>query len=258
MKNEDIEESRKKSRAVGGVILVIVGTGLLLQRLDIKGIPDYVFSWQMLLIAIGIVLGFRHNFRAGGWIVMVAVGGIFLAGEIQEWPYDTARFIWPVVMIGIGIIVIFKRNYSTKEWADRKRQFGARYSKEWTEHSGGNMPPITGDDVIDATAIFGSVDKVVMSKKFKRGDVTAIFGGTVLNFMKADIDGTATLDVTAIMGGCEIIVPANWKVKVDVTTIMGGVDDKRYLDLIPTTGPEKLLILTGTCIMGGLEIKSYA
>ena len=246
MKNEDIEESRKKSRAVGGMILVIIGTGLLLQRLDIKGIPDYVFSWQMLLIAIGIVLGFRHNFRVGGWMVMVAVGGIFLAGEIQQWPYDTARFIWPVVMIGIGIIVIFKRNYSTKEWAERKKQYGA------------SIISTSGDDVIDATAIFGSVDKVVMSKNFKGGDVTSIFGGTVLNFMKADIDGTATLDVTAIMGGCEIIVPAHWKVKVDVTTIMGGVDDKRYLDAVNSAGPEKLLILTGTCIMGGLEIKSYA
>ncbi|MGO4293836.1 LiaF transmembrane domain-containing protein [Chitinophaga sp. RAB17] len=245
MKNEDIEESRKKSRAVGGAILVIIGTGLLLQRLDLD-LPNWLFSWQMILIAIGIVLGFRHNFRMGGWLVMVAIGGIFLAGEIQAWPYDTARFIWPVVMIGVGVIVIFKRNYSTKEWADRKKQFGA------------SIASASGDDVIDATAIFGSVDKVIMSKNFKGGDVTSIFGGTVLNFMKADIDGTAKLDVTAIMGGCEIIIPANWKVKMDVTTIMGGVDDKRYLDTIPSTGPEKLLILTGTCIMGGLEIKSYA
>jgi predicted membrane protein len=245
MKNEDIEESRKKSRAVGGAILVIIGTGLLLQRLDLN-LPNWLFSWQMILIAIGTVVGFRHNFRVGAWMVMVIVGGIFLAGEVLSWPYDTARFIWPVAMITIGVIVIVKRNYTTREWAERKRQFGA------TEESA------SGEDVLDATAIFGSVDKIVMSKNFKGGDVTSIFGGTVLNFMKADIDGTATLDVTAIFGGCEIIVPANWKVKVDVTTIMGGVDDKRYLDMIPSTGPEKLLILKGTCIMGGLEIKSYA
>jgi len=245
MKNEDIEESRKKGRAVGGAILVIVGTCLLLQRLDLK-VPDYWFSWQMILIAVGVVLGFRHNFRMGGWLVMVAIGGFFLAAEIQNWPFDTARFIWPVALIGVGIIVIFKRNYSTKEWADRKKRFGA------------SIVGATGDDYLDATAIFGSVDKVVMSKNFKGGDVTSIFGGTVLNFMKADIEGTATLDVTAIMGGCEIIVPANWKIKVDVTTIMGGVDDKRYLDVMTGTGPEKLLILTGTVIMGGMEIKSYA
>lgn len=245
MKNEDIEEARKKGRATGGAILVIIGLGLLLQRLDLN-LPNWLFSWQMILIAIGVVLGFRHNFRFGGWMIMVLVGGIFLAGDIMAWPYDTARFIWPVAMIAIGLTVILKRNYSTKEWADRKKQFGA------------SIAGATGEDVLDATAIFGSVDKVVMSKNFKGGDVTSIFGGTVLNFMKADIDGTATLDVTAIFGGCEIIVPANWKVKVDVTTIMGGVDDKRYLDMMTNTGPEKLLILTGTCIMGGLEIKSYA
>ena len=97
-----------------------------------------------------------------------------------------------------------------------------------------------------------------MSKNFKGGDVTSIFGGTVLNFMKADIQGTAVLDVTAIFGGCEIIVPSNWKLKVDVTSIMGGVDDKRYPELLTDNGPEKMLILKGSCIFGGLEIKSYS
>lgn len=245
MKNEDIEESRRKSRSVGGFILIIIGTVLLLQRLDLN-IPSYWLSWQMILIAIGIVLGVRHRFRIGGWMVMVGVGVVFLLGEVQKWPYDTAQFIWPVVMIGIGLMVIFKRNFSTREWAEKKKQFGA------------NVTSVSGDDVLDVTAIFGSVDRVITSKAFRGGDVTAIMGGSVLNFIKADIEGTATLDVTAIMGGCEIIVPANWNVKVDINSIMGGVDDKRFLDLMPPAGEGKLLILKGTCIMGGIEIKSYA
>ena len=245
MKNEDIEASRRKGRFAGGAIMIIVGAGLLLQRLNLN-IPSWVLSWQMLVICIGLILGFKHNFKLGGWLVPVVVGGIFLAGEISEWPYESARFIWPVVLIMIGISIILKRNYSENEWHFRKKRFAP--DEEY----------INSDDMIDASAIFGSVNKIVMSKNFRGGDVTSIFGGTELNFMKADINNTAVVDVTAIFGGCEIIVPSNWKVKVDITTILGGVEDKRPMELMTSAASDKLLILKGSCIFGGVEIKSYA
>lgn len=254
MKNEDIEASRRKSRGVGGVILIIVGVCLLLQRLHLN-LPYWLFSWQTILMVVGIAVGVSHNFRGIGWFIMVLVGGIFLAGDIFDWPYSSAEFIWPVVLIAVGVSVIAKRSYSTKQWKDKKANFATDFASHLGEVSASGAD---NDDVLNATAIFGSVDKVVMSKNFKGGDVTSIFGGTVLNFMKADIQGTAVLDVTAIFGGCEIIVPSNWKLKVDVTSILGGVDDKRYPELLTNNGPEKMLVLRGSCIFGGLEIKSYS
>jgi predicted membrane protein len=146
----------------------------------------------------------------------------------------------------IGISIILKRNYSENEWHFRKKRFAP--DEEY----------INSDDMIDASAIFGSVNKIVMSKNFRGGDVTSIFGGTELNFMKADINNIAVVDVTAIFGGCEIIVPSNWKVKVDITTILGGVEDKRPMELMTAAGSDKILILKGSCIFGGVEIKSYA
>jgi predicted membrane protein len=244
MKNEDIDASRRKGRFIGGAVFIIVGACLLLQRLDLN-LPHWLFSWQMILIAVGIVVGAKHNFRFGGWIVMVLVGGIFLANEILNLPYDTARFIWPVALILVGIMLIFKRNYHVTEWPSKKHSFGS--SEEFA----------TGEDMLSANAIFGSVNKVVMSKNFKGGDVSAIFGGAVINFMNADINGTATLDVSAVFGGCEIIVPANWKVQVDIDAILGGVEDKRNTNVISAGPIEKLLILKGSCVFGGVEIKSY-
>lgn len=245
MRNEDIEASRRKGRFVGGAVLIIVGACLLLQRLDLN-LPHWLFSWQMILIAVGIVVGAKHNFRPGGWIVMVLVGGIFLVNEIFDLPYATAQFIWPVVLILVGVMLIFKKNYPAAEWPSKKKSFAA--SEEFS----------TGEDVLNATAIFGSVNKAVMTKNFKGGDVTAIFGGATLNFMKADINGAAVMDITTVFGGCEIIVPANWKVQVDITTILGGVEDKRYMGQQVPNGPiEKLLILKGTCLLGGVEIKSF-
>lgn len=245
MKNEDIEASRRKGRFIGGAVFIIVGACLLLQRLDLS-LPHWLFSWQMILIAIGIVVGAKHSFRFGGWMVMVLVGGIFLANEILHLPYATARFIWPVALILVGIMLIFKKSYPRTDWSSKKQGFGGH--DEFFS---------TGEDVLSANAIFGSVNKVVTSKNFKGGDVSAIFGGAALNFMNADINGSAVIEVSAVFGGCEIIVPANWKVRTDIDAILGGVEDKRHTELISNGPDEKLLILKGSCVCGGVEIKSY-
>ena len=84
----------------------------------------------------------------------------------------------------------------------------------------------------------------------------AFMGGAEFNFGKADIERRAELDVTVIMGGVKLIVPQNWDVELNTTNILGGVDDKRrgHGATIENT---KKLVLTGTVIMGGVEIKSY-
>jgi hypothetical protein len=63
--------------------------------------------------------------------------------------------------------------------------------------------------------------------------------------------------MTTIFGGAEIIIPANWQVKSEIVSIFGGMEDNRY-QRISDDGPEKVLILKGTCVFGGVEIKSYS
>lgn len=243
-------------------MLILVGVGLLLKRLDLD-LPYWLFSWQMLLIVIGLLVGIKHEFRGGGWLAMLIVGGVFLAGEIMQWPYNTARFIWPVVLIAVGIVIMLKRSEDwghncKSNWRATGGHDGWRRDEThgWVAPEDYNAENYS-DDRINATAIFGSVNKLVLSKDFKGGYVSAIFGGGELNFSQADIKDTAVLDVTAIFGGCEIVVPSNWNVRIDVTTILGGVDDKRNPELMRATTGEKTLIIKGSCIFGGVEIKSY-
>ncbi|PSL42640.1 cell wall-active antibiotic response 4TMS protein YvqF [Chitinophaga niastensis] len=254
MKNEDIIASKRRSRGIGGLILIIVGACLLLQRLNLD-IPDWVFSWQMILIVVGLLLGFKKNFKGGGWIAMIAVGGIFMAGEILQWPYDTATFIWPVALIIVGLVVILKRSHTAEIFSYPKKGKYGNYGDYG--NYGSQVQGFSGDDYINTSAIFGGVNKIITSRDFKGGQVTSVFGGTDLNFMKADINGVVEMEVTAIFGGCEIIVPSNWTVKVDITSIMGGVEDNRSMDLMASTDKDKVLLLKGSCIMGGVDIKSY-
>jgi hypothetical protein len=54
------------------------------------------------------------------------------------------------------------------------------------------------------------------------------------------------------MGGVEIKIPLDWTVVYKGTPVMGGVEDKT----IPTPNPAKRLTITGTVIMGGIEIRN--
>jgi hypothetical protein len=112
------------------------------------------------------------------------------------------------------------------------------------------------DDIIDSTCIFSGTKKVILSKNFRGGDIVNVFGGSEIDLMQADINGTATLEVTAIFGGATLIVPSNWAIKSEAVTIFGGISDKRKFAALaePAT---KTLVLKGTMIFGGMEIKSY-
>ncbi|MGV3538590.1 MAG: hypothetical protein ACO1OQ_02200, partial [Rufibacter sp.] len=64
------------------------------------------------------------------------------------------------------------------------------------------------------------------------------------------------LEVTQIFGGTSLIVPANWRVRSEVAAVFGGVDEKRSF-AVAAKDSDKLLVLKGTLLFGGIEIKSY-
>ena len=113
----------------------------------------------------------------------------------------------------------------------------------------------SSEDFIDTTAIFGGVHKKIVSKNFLGGDITTIMGGTELDLTQADFKGQVKLDVTQVMGGTKIIVPAHWEVRSEVSAIFAGFEDKRQQPAV--INPEKVLILSGTSVFGGIELKNF-
>jgi predicted membrane protein len=112
------------------------------------------------------------------------------------------------------------------------------------------------EDFVNATSVFGGTKKIIISKNFKGGDLLSIFGGTELDLSKADINGTAILELINIFGGTKLILPSNWTVKSDAAIIFGGIEDKR--SVTPAAdGSEKILLLKGTVMFGGVDIRNY-
>jgi predicted membrane protein len=243
-------------RQWSGVFLLIIG-GLLLARASGVLFPAWFFSGPVLLIGIGLFIGVRHRFRNFVWLIPIVIGGALLADRLS--PDITLRpYIWPVLLIGAGLFFIFRPK------GRHCRRGGGRDDNSFTDEqvvatstdTDALTPGISSqNDMIDVTAVFGGVKKNVVSKDFKGGDVTAFMGGAEINLTQADFKGRVMIDSFNMFGGTKLIVPPDWEVQSGIVAVFGGVDDKRPPSA--NVHPDKILYLDGTCIFGGVEIKSY-
>jgi len=250
---------RSENRILAGLMLLIVGGLLLLNALHIILFPSWFFTWPMVLIAIGLFSGLRHNFKGGFWIILLLFGVFSLADDINP-SLNLDRFIAPFIIIAIGMLFILrpKRSHWRKWRYEHRDAWRNSHAMDETPSSGSSDEPVTPDrrDFIDITAVFGGVKKNILSKNFKGGDIVTFMGGSEINLSQADLNGRVVIDTTNIFGGTKLIVPSSWDVQSDVTAIFGGVDDKRQVVGVQMD-PNKVLILDGTCMFGGIEIRSF-
>lgn len=109
------------------------------------------------------------------------------------------------------------------------------------------------DDYINTTAIFGEVKKYILSKDFKSGKITNVFGTTTVDFSNADINGAVILDTNQLFGEIKIKTPASWHVIPEVTNIFVVIDDKRRSHTLNIDN-NKILILRGVGIFATIKI----
>ena len=263
-------------KVLAGIIMLAVGGILLLRQFDFPYIPDWIFSFPMLLIAIGLYGGSKRNWKNPAWIISIIIGFALLLDRIIP-GFEAHDLAWPVIIIGIGLWMILRRNHNwdrrpwKKDWEGQwDRHYAATNNPAepaggTTENTSSTIPPYNpgasssrpmGDDTIDTVSVFGSVKKIVLSKDFKGGDIVNIFGGAEIDLTQADINGRVVIDITQLFGGTKIIVPPHWQVVSDLAAVFAGVDDKR-LRQAGTGDNNKILVLKGVSIFAGVDIRSY-
>jgi len=198
----------------------------------------------MLLIVLGIYVGARHNFRNWGWLVPVFIGFAFLLDDMIP-DINIGHLMWPIIIIGVGVSMIFR-----SKGRNRDDLF-----KRWERQA--SHATSSGEGFFDSVTIFGENKKQILSKDFKGGESTCVFGGIELNLTQADIQGRVVVELVQIFGGAKLLVPPHWKIETeDMVSIFGGLNDKRLLHNA-VTDPSKVLVLRGTSIFGGIDIKSF-
>lgn len=223
-------------RIVIGIFLFALGILFLLSNLDMldPSIPRFLFSWEVILIIIGVFILIKSNDIAG--YILIAIGSIFLIS--RHYNFNAWDF-WPVILIIVGFYVLMNRN------------------KTMCVKGGHSNKKRVSDDLIDEVAVFGGGKRIITSQNFQGGKVTAIFGGSEIDLYEAKLaPGENVIDITAMFGGASFFVPKDWKVIINVTPVFGGFADERRRDPNTVYNEENTLVLKGLVLFGGGEIKS--
>lgn len=266
-----------------GFIILAVGVLILLRKLDVF-YPDWLLSWPMILIGIGVITLVKHEFKSFFGVMMLGLGMYFLFEREFNFDFGLQRFIFPIALIFVGIYLITQkrkeqqvlndiqekiRAKSTSSSASTEEyKIGEEYNKgeksTFSSQASGaksyaGMSGVSGtsySDSVSIDSIMSGINKRMLTKNFQGGKLTAAFGGIDLDLTQADFSGMVTLQVDVIFGAIKLVVPPHWDVRVEVTNIAAGVEDKRAYRQ-SEVDPDKVLVIRGTVFFGGLEIKSY-
>ena len=234
----DHDEARRSGRrsriALGpllpGLVLTAVGLAFLLDNLDLVDSWTILRFWPVILLVVGLrsLSGARDRGSAVSGTLLAAAGALLLLDSLNLIDVDLGD-LWPLILVAIGIRALINVMSDSEALSEVSESEEA------------------------AAAFLGAVERRNRSADFRGGSASAFMGGVNLDLTEADIAGErAVIHVFAMMGGLEFRVPEEWTVEVGVTSIMGGVEDK-------TRGPAataKRLVLKGTVIMGGIEIRN--
>jgi hypothetical protein len=215
------------ARLVWGCAFLAAGIIGWLDHTGQLNASDYLHWWPLVLIAMGLA-----HLPQRQWIssaVLCGLGILFLP-ELPFLPHMRISMIlgvWPLLISVGGVSLIQQALRPAAKDARRDNSF----------HS---------------VAVMGGVGRGVASSDFVGGDVVAVMGGCEINLAAAKITSEAVIDVLAFWGGVEIKVPRGWRIENQVLAILGGVVDKTDGNA-PAGAPT--LILRGSAIMGGVEIK---
>ncbi len=212
--------------------IIVIGAIFLLQSLNIMHLGHFIGDWWPLILVVAGFLKLQNDDRRNGAILFIA-GLVLLSATLDFINWGSIFKLWPLAILYVGVSMLLKS----------KGKPGLSFS---------NISS-SDNEFVQASAIFGGVENIVHSDKFKGANVMALFGGVDLDLRNAKaIDAGCVLNVTALFGGAEITVPENWNVIITGTPIFGSIEDK-------TKGSSEESVnvtLNCTVAFGGLEIKT--
>jgi len=255
-------KQRRMRKIIFGLLLIACGVLMLGFNAGLIN-PVYrhiIFSWPMILIAIGFMNLFgREHYFSG--IVLMLIGGFFLLPRLLPLPVNFEYSFWPGLLIIIGILVIAKRTifynryHCRQDHCKQDRFHHGRFHHDRSHrYSTSELKDEAGYITFDN--VFGGGKHKVAPTEFKGGRISNVFGGTELDLSQTTLaPGTNILEIDCVFGGASIIVPADWVVHIQMNSVLGGFVDKR--NVIKTTSSDRELIIKGSAVFGGGDIKSY-
>jgi predicted membrane protein len=256
-------------RIVTAIFLIGIGKVLLLNNLNLLPftIPDYVYTWQAMMVVFGAYVLLAYRSIAG--IFLIIAGAYFLIPEIHDLSKYNIQAFWPAILIFIGIGIFVKsifRSSSQKKKSDMNTSTNNAATDIDSFNTSTNYPETNNDSFkasanndsfFNSTLIFAGEKKKLSTYEFKGANITTICGGLELDLTDCYLskEGPNVIDFSVICGGVSLKVSKDWSIKTEITQIMSGIEDQ-VVDMPDSyVDPAAELRLTGVIVMGGIEIK---
>lgn len=102
-------------------------------------------------------------------------------------------------------------------------------------------------------AIFSGIEQKGSFRLAPHLEMSAIFGGYVLDLSKAELSTRhSIIDIRAIFGGVQIIAPKGVRILVKGFPIFGGISNQTSEDYLDKDAP--IIEINARCIFGGVDI----
>jgi len=115
--NLNSEENWEKKQRIGklltGFAIVLAGSLILIKQMGIH-LPNWLLSWEMILIVVGFISLIKNNFKKVSGYILVLIGGTFILHDLIP-EIINPRLLWPVIIIFVGFSMILKSFNNKKE-----------------------------------------------------------------------------------------------------------------------------------------------
>lgn len=255
--------NNSNGRNILGVILMVVGGLWIIDNFNLFGYMNFpFFSWHTFFVIAGAIIISNNSKSFWGYLLI----GIGVVGWLRHMPFiPFAQFLnfgdlWPLIIFGLGLWLILnqreKSNCNTQNH-NSGRENNNPFTQPNTTNFTSSSTTESSLDFINELASFTSVEKRINSQSFKGGKVAATFGSVLLDFRQCKLaPGEHILDLSVAFGGVELYFPQDWKVIVNVSSVFGGFDDQRYPNLNANSTNDSILIIKGSVVFGGGELKN--
>ena len=230
----------KKGRIVGGVLLLLLGIGMMLEFTDV--ITFNFDGWWTVFIIVPCLVSLFSSKNTTMSLIGIGVGVLLLMAAQGFIPWnDVWKYIVCVVLIVWGIMLIFSRNGGVGCSGPDKQNVAEL--KQISQD---------GRSIRQISVSFGKHGYEFAGQRFEGARVQTSFGFVGIDLRGADVLDGAVIDVDCSFGGMEIRVGDDVLVKNAVESSFAGVECREHL--CNATGA-KTLYVKGHCSFGGIEIK---
>jgi predicted membrane protein len=207
--------------AIGGVLLVLLGSLLFIDNLDLLPFSVASAFWPLAVLAF-CAIGFV---RTGNPIVRVwSVSGMVWGALLL---LDTVHLIrirdgvfWPLALITTGVtLLMFRLRWQGTTWKG--------FADRWVIASNTKARSTSGK--LDEHVVFSGVKRRIETVAFEGGDLSCVFGSIDIDLRNASIstpDRQATVEANCAFGNIVLRVPESWRVNLKGNAVFGTYNDK--------------------------------